>query len=274
MFWGIEMRRAPYRAALKYSFCSMIVVMAFASVGQATPVTFDTISHNFQLSNGGGGTSASLGGVPAEVFSVDFSNDISVPGSYSANLTSLTTAGFSAATTRFGNNSSWRTVTIADDGVDGGADDATDSAIINAASALGRYQLAAYLVSQYNLAAGNNAANNGIQTAIWEILNPSSYSLAPFGGDPSDALEQAALWYATTSAADRDVYLAAYRIVSDSTMTNCGLVQCGGFQEQITQGQIANVPEPSTLALYVAGVVVLFSRGRRFHTDYRFPSPH
>ena len=237
-----------------------ILVLASFDVLQASPHQLDTISYNFTLANGGGGVAAKLDkSVNIEIFCVDFANDIMVPQSnYSANLTSLTAAGFTAGTTRFGSNTNWRTVTIADDATDGGSDDAADSAIINAANALGRYQMAAYMVSQYNRPAGNTAANNGIQTAIWEILDPSSYSLAPFSADPSAALEQAAVWYSTTSAAARDSYLADYRIVSDSTMTACGPVLCGGFQEQITV-----VPEPKYAGMLVMGLFVALSIGLR-----------
>src|SRR5205807_1723182 len=182
--------------------------------------------------------------------------DIIVPHTgYSAVLTPLTSTGFDASGTRFGNNGSWRTVTVADDGTDGGADDAADSAIINAANALGRYQMAAFLVSQYNVAAGNTASNNGIQTAIWQILDPSSYSLASFNADPSDALEHAAVWFNTTSSAARDSYLMNYNIVSDTTMTSCGPVACGGFQEQIAS--VPAVPEPATLPLAATRITSL-----------------
>ena len=244
---------------MRFAHLANITILAVASLGalKASPHQLDTISYNFALTGGGGGSAAKLDKVQTiEIFCVDFSNEIIVPQSnYSANLTSLTSAGFTAGTTRFGSNTSWRPVNIADDGTDGGSDDAADSAIVNAASALGRYQMAAYLISQYNRPAGSSAANNGIQTAIWKVLDPSSYSAAPVTADPSTALEQAAVWYSTTTSADRDSYLANYRIVSDSTMTACGpAVLCGGFQEQITM-----VPEPKYAGLLLIGLFALFS---------------
>jgi hypothetical protein len=114
--------------------------------------------------------------------------------------------------------------------------------------------MAAYLVSQYNRPAGSNLFNNGIQTAIWNILNPSNYSAAPVSADASAALEQAAVWYNTTSVVARNSYLTDYRIVSDSTMTACGPVLCAGFQEQITM-----VPEPKYVGLLLMGLFALFS---------------
>ena len=247
------------KTALRFGHLANITILtvAFFGVLKASPHQLDTISYNFMLAGGGGGSAATLDKtLNIEIFCVDFANEIIVPKTnyYSANLTSITSSGFNAATTRFGSNTNWRTVTIADDAIDGGSDDVADSGFINAATALGRYQMAAYLVSQYSRPAGNSTANNGIQTAIWQILNPSSYSLAPFSADPSAALEQAAVWYHTTITANRDSYLANYRIVSDSTMTACGPVLCAGFQEQITM-----VPEPKYVGLLLMGLFALFS---------------
>ncbi len=243
---------------MRFGHLANITTLALAcfSVLKARPHQLDTISYNFALAGGGGGSAATLDKtLNIEIFCVDFANEIIVPkANYSANLTSITSGGFNAATTRFGSNTNWRTVTIADDAIDGGSDDVADSGFINAATALGRYQMAAYLVSQYNRPAGNNTANNGIQTAIWKILNPSNCSAAPVSADASAALEQAAVWYNTTISADRDSYLANYRIVSDSTMTACGPVLCAGFQEQITM-----VPEPKYVGLLLMGLFALFS---------------
>jgi hypothetical protein len=238
---------------------TILVLGSFCAL-KANPHQLDTINYNYQLANGGGGSAATLDkSLNIEIFCVDFANEIIVPqNNYSANLTPITSSGFTAATTRFGSNTSWRSVTIADDGADSASNDAADSTILNAANALGRYQMAAYLISEYNRPAGNTAANNGIQTAIWTILDPSSYSAALFSANPSAALEQAALWYNTTSVADRDSYLTNYRIVSDSTMTACGPVLCGGFQEQMTV-----VPEPRYVGLLLVGLIALFSIHRR-----------
>lgn len=238
-------------------FIAVLITFFFLTVAaSANPNRLDTIAYNFPLGDGGGGSSAVLNlTMNIEIFCVDFANSIVVPhNQYSADLSTLT-SGSDLSLTRFGGNTSWRTVTINDDAVDLESDDAADSAIINAAGALARYQMAAYLVSQFNLGGGNSTFNNAIQTAIWEILDPASYPVAPVTADPSDALESAAEWLSGTPSSGRDSYLANYRIVSDSTMTNChgaGTPLCYGFQEQITA-----VPEPRGVAWVLVGLLAV-----------------
>ena len=228
--------------------------------------TLDTTSYNFQLNNGGGGAAAVLdNSTNIEIFCNDFANPITVPHSnYSAYLTSIT-QGSDLSKTRFGGNTSWNTITINDDGTDAGSNDVADSAIINGSTALGRYQMAAFLVSQYNLPAGNIPTNYGIQKAIWWLLDPTSSLSTPpsLAGNSFDSLESAAQWYQSTGgnagSAARNTFLAGYRIVSDSTMYSCGAGKalCGGFQEQIDP--IAAVPEPRQFAFMLAGLLVMCS---------------
>jgi hypothetical protein len=177
---------------------------------------------------------------------------------------STLTSGSNLSQTRFGGNTGW--VSVAPN-ITGDADDAADAAIIDGADALGRYQMAAYLVSQYNLPAGNTASNNGIQQAIWDILDPTTLpagKVLPSIGIASAGLETAAEWYGSTTQAFRDQYLANYRIVSDAQkMGFCGanVPQCGGFQEQITV-----VPEPSHTALFLFGLMIVGSMAVRKFT--------
>jgi hypothetical protein len=235
-------------------FAAVLVLVS----GVSRAAILDTISYNFPLGGGGGGASAQLDKGPTlELFCVDFANDIFVPHlNYPANVTTLT-SGSNLNQTRYGGNTGWVSVAPY---ITGDADDLADAAIIDATGALGRYQMAAYLVSQYNVPAGNTATNNGIQQAIWDILDPTTLpagKVLPSIGNASNGLEAAAEWYNGTTQAFRDQYLANYRIISDAqNMGFCGanLPLCGGFQEQLTA-----VPEPSHTALLLGGLLLLVS---------------
>jgi len=233
------------------------VLLVFCAVGTAGPVAnvLDTTTYNFALNGGGGGAAAQLNGNQnVEIFCVDFANDIYVPvHGYSAYLTTLT-QGSDLSYTRFGEVASANWTQMNTSYVD-----TTDASIINNATDLGRYQMAAYLVSEYNLAGGNNPSNNGIQQAIWDILDPKSYS-AVYNGATDSAIEGAAQWYThmggNSGSAALNNFLANFRIVSSTNMASCGtgLALCGGFQEQITE-----VPEPRHVALMLLGLLLLGS---------------
>src|SRR5690348_10438776 len=96
--------------------CSVsITILALASCSPLHADQLDTVSNNFALANGGGGASGLLNSLNIEIFNIDFANDIIVPhNNYSAILSPITSGGFAASTTRFGNNTTWRTVSIAD----------------------------------------------------------------------------------------------------------------------------------------------------------------
>lgn len=241
-------------------------VLSFCAAASAGTVTLDTNSYNFALNNGGGGAAATINkNVSVEIFCVDFANDIYVPvQGYSAYLTTIT-GGSDLSDTRFGNvaSSNWTQMNTS-------FIDTTDAGTINNSTDLGRYQMAAYLVSQYNLAGGNNAANNGIQQAIWDILDPKTFTQV-YNTATDAEIEAAAQWYTSmggnTGSTSLNNFLANYRIVSSSTMTACGtgLALCGGFQEQITV-----VPEPRHLALMLVGLLLAGSVVfRKFRTAQR-----
>ncbi len=240
-----------------------VVLFAFGVAVQAGPVvyTLDTTGYNFQLDGGGGGAQATLDGQNLEIYCNDFANYIYVPESgYQAYVSTLTSSS-NLSDTRFGSVSNWTTLT--------NQNSLTMASVINTATDLGRYQMAAYLVSQYNMAdgtsksftlGGNSTTNDGVQQAIWDILDPKGENFGQIGtlAGTDSALQAAASWYSSTGgngSTSRDTFLANFRIISDATMGSCGnaLVGCG-FQEQITV-----VPEPRHLALMLVGLLILGS---------------
>lgn len=237
---------------------STVAALSLTVAANANPVQFDTHTYNFQLTGGGGGEAGVLNSDwNVETFCDNFNNDISAPRDYSANLSTLTD-GSNLSLTRFGSNTSWKTITLSD----GKPNDTTDAAIINGADALARYQMAAFLVSLYQLGQGSNTNNNGIQAAIWDIFDPTSSPAAPNYANASSALEQAAEWFANPNS-DKS-FLADFLIISDSTMTwgGAGDPLSGGFQEQLTM--IAEpVPEPREAAWLLIGLLSMIACLRR-----------
>lgn len=234
--------------------CTAAALVFLAAAAEASPVQFDTGTYNFALTGGGGGESGVLDSdLSVETFCDNFNNEIYIGQDYSAYLSTLTT-GSDLSHTRFGSNSSWQTINI--------SGDATDSAIINNANALARYQMAAFLVSQYQTKQGSNAFNNGLQGAIWDIMDPASSPATPTYADAAQALAEAAEWYANPNSSRS--FLADFLIVSDSTMSWSGAGEplSGGFQEQLTM-LTTPVPEPRAAAWILMGLFSLCAGRRR-----------
>jgi len=254
-----------------------ILTLLFLTLkASASPETLVTLSSNYPLNDNGGGTSALLNGVSVELFCDDFAHQIWAPYSgYTANVSTLTN-GSDLSLTRFGTVTSWTTVNVAADAVAGGdatnANDATYSSVINNANALARYQMAAYLVTLYQPSQGpaNNPYNNGIQEAIWTLMDPTPYWGLPSAGDATTALRSAAQWYSDPGS-DKS-FLSQFEIISDTQMYGCGVgaAQCGGFQEQLymaagtTNHDTPTVPEPRAQLLVILALLGFYAF--RYHS--------
>ncbi|HJT89207.1 MAG TPA: PEP-CTERM sorting domain-containing protein [Bryobacteraceae bacterium] len=202
------------------------------------------------------------------MFCVDFSNDITIPsGNIGVNLSTVTN-GSSLADARFGllGPSDFESVKVVDSGIDG-----TAKGILDAATALQRYQMAAYLVTNYSFfSAGvpstdhtySDNTNLGIQAAIWAILDPTGSNFAPPTispqGDLTTWLDNAATWL--NGGEPNSGFLANFRIVSDASIA--GLSDPTrlntGVQEFLTV-----VPEPGFFPLLAIALGLLFWRFRR-----------
>ena len=234
----------------------------------AGSVPLNVISYNFALAGGGGGALATLNGVPVQIFCDDFANEIYLPSSNTANVTTLGTS-VNLSETRFGGVSpnGWNTITL----TDGNSVDAQDDAFFNSpgrgSSALARYEMVAYLVSLYNPGLGGNTTNNQIQEAIWAIMDPTAEGPAidPSSLSPDSYLEQAATWYGSMNTPGNqnvlNSFLSQFEIVSGANMTYSNGLGIGGFQEQIVM-----TPEPRggvwiLLVLMVGGFLVVRRTG-------------
>ncbi len=212
----------------------------------------------------------------AELFCVDFSNDVSLPSTNSVNVTAIAAGTQFTDDTRFGDVTSWRPV---QDYLPGGLTLSTSvENIINDATALQRYEMAAYLVSNYSFFSQaspssdnyyGDATNRGIQSAIWAILDPTSDLYLP----PSSRSDSGNLILWLTNAADwlsQDANTAAgeqllsqFRIVSDAQIAGSANPTQVGIQEFLT---VDPVPEPrfyAVLAVALAGVLWAARRKRK-----------
>ncbi len=239
----------------------------------ANPVSLVVGTYNFALDGGGGGAEATLNGVSVQIFCDNFANEIYVPSTDSADVTTLGSSE-NLSETRFGGVSSWTTIDLTS-----GSTASTDNAFFASAAgsaASARYDMVAYLVSLYKIGNGNNTANNQIQEAIWTLMDPAAYATAspvvtlinPSGtGVPTADLEAAANWYLDGGATN--AFLSQFEVVSDATMTPgaAGAPGVGGFQEQIV---FTPAPEPRgsiwmLIGLFGAvGFVLHKARARKF----------
>ena len=174
-----------------------------------------------------------------------------VPGSYTANVTILSTTA-NLDNTRFGevDPSDWTTITLT------GGTPAQDAFFNNSSdpgsNPLVRYAMVAYLVSQYRVSAGANAANDELQEAIWTLMDPAgeTINIAGYPSDVSSDLLAAENWYLGISqnTSNLNAFLMDFEVVSDASMTtrNSQGVGVGGFQEQIVE-----TPEPRAIWMLI-----------------------
>jgi len=120
--------------------------------------------------------------------------------------------------------------------------------------------MVAYLITQYHLAdnPSNNSYNDGIQEAIWTLMDPTGVGAAlPNIADPTSALKEAAQWYANPNS--NKSFLADFRIISDTAMQTCGTGLGCGFQEQMFDPMMGTVPEPRGQLLVLLGLLGVFA---------------
>jgi hypothetical protein len=265
------------------------LLLATVSASAGTVPLDVTNNYDFQLAGGGGSAVATLNGVSVQIYCDNFANEIYLGEDFTANVTSLSTTA-NLSETRFGGvtenvstATGWEPISLSDGNT---TLDNSDDAFFNTGAGLAplaRYEMAAYLVSQYNLA--NNTTtlqndNNEIQEALWTLMDPKADGpvVDPSGLSPDSYLEQAASWYVGMNnpgnIAALNAFLAHYEVVSDATMSfpsNGAGPASGGFQEQIVDPNPVPAPVPTPeprgsvwiLGMFVAGAAAWMQKVRQ-----------
>jgi hypothetical protein len=207
----------------------------------------------------------------ATMFCDDFANDVALGNSYAVNVTPIPLTG-TLANTRFGGFSPSGFTPVEDNlPVGSPALDPGVAAAIDNATALQRYQMAAFLISNYSFfntlpaqstAYWSDPQNLGIQSAIWAILDPTSSTyLAPSNpnsnpvnnsGDIVSWLNKAAAFAPTAQ------FLKSFAVVTDVNVNT--LTGQDGIQEFLAAEP---VPEPSFYVVLAAGLALVFWAARR-----------
>jgi hypothetical protein len=213
-------------------------------------------------------------GVLKYLYCVDFQNDVYIPSRvYAANLTTLTN-GADMSNTLYGRtDAQWAPGDAAKPIVFTNATfqiDATHS--LTPASALQRYQMAAWLISQYSLP---NANRNAIQYAIWQALAVNAPAGEPANKFPKlNAKTTAAVNDLLAAAADfvkndySDAFFSHYHVV-----TQVAPLYLHG-PNQIQEFIVAN-PEPALLAVPMAGIFgwLMLAKRRKTRREQTAGSP-
>jgi hypothetical protein len=212
----------------------------------------------------GGGFAATVDGYNTIVWCVDSEEDISFPTSYQADLVALPTVGTNASYVQYGNVSSW-------------------SLAADYNTALFRYEVAAYLVSEYegfpNGPSSSDLNDQELQTAAWEMMYNSSVSSSITFGDVQDG--DGAFDTSDESQIATDISNAETCVLNDNApgcspfnpsdfavlsgpVTSAGNLTSGGYQTYLVD--LTPVPEPSSIVLLLGALsICAILSGRRSH---------
>jgi hypothetical protein len=218
----------------------------------------------------------------AMLFCDDFSNDVSIPSQMvQVDITSIAAGVDFLNQTRFGAVTSWRP--ILNSLPTGETLNQSVQNTIDNSSSLQRYEMAAYLISNYSffnsgLPGSDNyysdSNNTGIQSAIWDILNPSSDLYLPPADSGQDGnvttwLTNAANWLPTAGSSANQALLNGFRVISDVAISQTSGSQQTqvGIQEFLTfQGgsaQVQAVPEPGVYGVLSVSLGLIYWAIRR-----------
>jgi hypothetical protein len=226
-------------------------------------VLSDTPAGSSQMGVGGGEFAGTINGYSTLFWCVDDQEEFTFGDSGYGNVTLLSTVASNASTVKFGDVTNggtphWTNTT-----------DTFDSTALPS-DAASRFEMAAYLVSEYNgfvsnesgAVVANTSVDLAIQEAIWSLTNNTSLSggFNTISGNDSDNttdqywIHQALLNYAGVNTAD-------WAVVSWTTdsLGNLNLQN----PKQTFLVQVAPTPEPSTYGFLAAAMAGLVFFARR-----------
>ena len=204
------------------------------------------------------------------LFCDDFSNDISIPSSLISIYITQLTSGSDITKTRFGSVSAggFQSIDVSLTNSQASSLSTNTENRLNGATALQRYQMAAYLMSQYAFLGDHPASNSfysdsvyrGIQDAIWTLLDANGETFTPPSesvqagqtGDITTYLTAAANWL---QSGDR-TFLSRFSVITDASMHSLN----SGVQEVLLY---TPVPEPGYGALLGLALLGLGWTARR-----------
>jgi hypothetical protein len=188
--------------------------------------------------------SGSSTGTSTPVICDDFGDESYVPETWTANVSNESAVGSNAGTLRFGSTSGY----------------------------VALYNEASWLAVNLMQNVGNNAEEDAIQAAIWNILDPTgvasnTYGFTLPGGSTcttTNSVDQAACWQLAAVTAEGVTTTGMFSnvtIYSYAANTSCIGASCPADPPQ--EFMVVNTPEPSTLLMLVLGIGGLLMLWRR-----------
>ncbi len=233
--------------------------LALSTAGFATTLTIT--SYNYSADSDGGGFQAYLNSNSTdlfEVYCVDYLNDADQSGAYTINIDTpnLSAPDDGLGDTRYGTTTTFSWNSIVAGALSSSGDEFGD--------AYDRYVMAGWLTTQYDSFAQNSTDADGIQSAIWTLLDVNGANFSS-DGDTLYWLQQAINFMNSPGfnsfASDVEVYTDT--TISGDTNLNYGTADNRyqtGYQEFISV-----IPEPADLVLVGCGLLFIgaLRRGRR-----------
>lgn len=235
---------------LKAALAAAAIAVCLAPSARADTATMDLTSAGSNVYGGvyiGPYTatitpSGSTAGVSTPVICDDFGDESYVPEVWTANVSNESNVASNSAILRFGSESNY----------------------------VALYNEASWLAVNLMQNVGNNAEEDAIQAAIWNILDPTgvasnSYGFTLPGGACTGSVDQASCWQQAAVAAEGATTTGEF---SDVTIYSYAGGPCTGAScpsDPPQEFMVVNTPEPSTLlmlALGIGGLLMLWRRQR------------